>query len=443
MRGLLLRWALHGFPTLAVMAVVMALYLAPTKDDYATALVLALEAVSLLAGRGRQDQWRVLWLLWPLALLGAYAVLLDLGYPQANALPLLVRLHPWGVGMRSDLMNLEVTRSPDGIDRSQNTAGDNFLIETGLAFGFVGLGLYAIFWWRILRIGVSATAQKQRRPVFALLTVVIAMVILRGFVDVLSLGRWYYWIALVGILSGCAFQNSPRLRSSQTTSAPMLKRFLKRLIRGRYNGLNGLDKKIEAYIGYDGGYFVELGANDGVSQSNTLYFEKYRGWRGLLVEPAPHNYLQCRANRSAANSIHCAACVSFAYKAEFVRIAYSNLMSTPLGLATDISDPLAHAQSGRAFLGQSEDIFEYGAVARTLNDLLVTAGAPKSIDFLSLDVEGAELEVLQGVDHGVFRFKFILVECRDFNRMQDFLVAVDYAFVEKLSEQDYLFRSLR
>ncbi len=292
------------------------------------------------------------------------------------------------------------------IDRSQETAGDNFLIESGLAFGFIGLAV----------------------P--------------RGCVDELSYGLWYYWIALVGLLYGCVSQDSPRLHTMSTNPAPMLKRLLKRLIRGRYNGLNGLDKKMEAYIGYDGGYYVELGANDGVSQSNTLYYEKYRGWKGLLVEPAPHNYLQCRANRSAANSIHCAACVSFAYRAEFVRIAYSNLMSTPLGLATDISDPLAHAQSGRAFLGQSEDVFEYGAVARTLNDLLLTAGAPKSIDFLSLDVEGAELEVLQGVDHGVFRFKFILVECRDFNRMQDFLVAVDYAFVEKLSEQDYLFRSL-
>ena len=223
----------------------------------------------------------------------------------------------------------------------------------------------------------------------------------------------------------------------------MFKRLLKRLVRGRYHGLNGLDKKMEAYLDYDGGYFVELGANDGVSQSNTLYYEKYRHWKGLLVEPAPHNYLKCRANRAAATSIHCAACVSFGYEREFVRIAYSNLMSTPLGLTTDILDPMAHARSGRVFLGKTEDVFEYGAVARTLDQLLRESGAPALIDFLSLDVKGADLEVLAGVDHGAFRFKYILVECRDFERMQHYLGAVDYAFVDTLSDHDYLFRSTR
>ena len=221
----------------------------------------------------------------------------------------------------------------------------------------------------------------------------------------------------------------------------MIKRLLKRLLRGKYRGLNQLDKQMEAYLDYDGGYFVELGANDGVSQSNTLYFERYRRWRGLLVEPAPHNYLKCRANRSAENRIHCAACVSFEYDREFVRIAYSNLMSTPMGVSTDIADPLAHARSGRQFLGQAEDVFEYGAVARTLNDLLKESGAPAVVDFLSLDVEGAELEVLRGVDHAAYRFKFILVECRDFNRMDAYLRSVNYAFVKNLSPHDYLFRS--
>ena len=351
--------------------------------------------------------------------------------------------HPFGVGLRPDLMRLEGPGPSDGIDRSDNTAGDNFLIETGLAFGWVGLGLYGIFWWRILRTGTLAAARGRRRGIHALMTVVVGMVVLRSFVDVLSFGLWYYWIAMVGVLYGCVAQDSPRLPTSSNNAGSMLKRFLKRLIRGRYHGLNGLDKKMEAYLGYDNGYFVELGANDGVSQSNTLYYERHRGWKGLLVEPAPHNYLQCRANRSPANSIQCAACVSFGYTGEFVRIAYSNLMSTPLGLATDIADPRAHAQSGRAFLGQSEDVFEYGAVARTLNDLLGVAGAPALIDFLSLDVEGAELEVLQGVDHDAYRFKYILVECRDFQRMQTYLTTVDYVFVEKLSEQDYLFRSAR
>lgn len=218
-----------------------------------------------------------------------------------------------------------------------------------------------------------------------------------------------------------------------------LKNLLKRLLRGKYVGLNQLDRKLEKYVDYDNGYFVELGANDGVTQSNSLYFEKYRNWRGLLIEPAPQNFLKCRKNRASRNSIYCAACVSFEYTQEFVRIAYSNLMSTPVSLESDIQDPRAHAKLGDQFLGNGETVFEFGAVARTLNSLLLDARAPEVIDFLSLDVEGAELEVLKGVDHQAFRFKYLLVECRDFPRLSLYLVSHGYRFVESLSSQDYLF----
>lgn len=124
----------------------------------------------------------------------------------------------------------------------------------------------------------------------------------------------------------------------------MIKKIAKRLLSGKYFALNGLDRKLEKYVEYDNEYFVELGANDGVTQSNSLYFERYRAWRGLLVEPAPQNYIKCVKRRSTRSSIFCAACVSFDYKPEFVRIAYSNLMFTPIGVQSDVVDPRVHAQ---------------------------------------------------------------------------------------------------
>ncbi|OYT96217.1 MAG: hypothetical protein CFE49_08510 [Pseudomonas sp. PGPPP3] len=51
------------------------------------------------------------------------------------------------------------------------------------------------------------------------------------------------------------------------------------------------------------------------------------------------------------------------------------------------------------------------------------------------------MEVLKGVDHEAFRFKFILVECRDFTKLSAYLENKGYRFVEKLSSQDYLFTS--
>ena len=207
----------------------------------------------------------------------------------------------------------------------------------------------------------------------------------------------------------------------------------------RFFGRDRLDEKLLAYLPELNGFFVELGANDGVSQSNTLHFEKFRGWRGVLVEPTPHNYLACRENRSAQNHIFCNACTSFDYKERFVEIVYSNLMSAPVGLESDLEDPVAHAESGKVFLSEHEDIFTFGALARPLNDLLIQADAPRRIDLLSLDVEGAELEVLKGIDHNIFRFRFMCIETRSPDAVRAFCEEKGYQLVEKISDLDYLY----
>lgn len=207
----------------------------------------------------------------------------------------------------------------------------------------------------------------------------------------------------------------------------------------KYWGLHDLDRQIEKYVDFDFGYFVELGANDGKLASNTLYYEKSRNWRGILIEPAPNLFLQCRESRSAENHIVCAACVSFDYKDEFVKIIYSDSMSVSLNVETDIGDPAAHAELGRQFLRPGETVFAFGAIARTLNSILLEAKAPGLIDFLSLDVEGSEIEVLKGVDHEAFRFRYMLIECRDIARLSDYLGPLRYRLVEKFNEHDYLF----
>lgn len=207
----------------------------------------------------------------------------------------------------------------------------------------------------------------------------------------------------------------------------------------RYFSLNKLDQQLEVLLNHDGGFFVELGANDGVTQSNSLYFEKRRGWKGLLVEPVPHNYLKCLKNRSRETAVYCAACVPFDYTNEYVRIAYANLMSAPIDLESDIENPKKHAESGQRFLPRGETVVEFGAIARPLNELLIDCKAPPVIDFLSLDVEGAELGVLQGIDHSKFRFRYMVIESRDVERIASFLATHHYKHVRNLSQHDYLF----
>ena len=89
--------------------------------------------------------------------------------------------------------------------------------------------------------------------------------------------------------------------------------FLK-LKNKNYFGFKKLDKKLLEYLNYDNGFYVELGAADGITQSNTRYFEKNLGWRGILIEPEINNFNKCKKNRSKNNFFINKACVGFDYK---------------------------------------------------------------------------------------------------------------------------------
>ena len=201
----------------------------------------------------------------------------------------------------------------------------------------------------------------------------------------------------------------------------------------------GMDKILESLLPHRNGFYVELGANDGALASNTYYFELKKGWKGVLIEPSPNLYLSCLKRRGEKNHVFCNACVPFDYEDEFVLMRYSDSMTISKNLNLDIGDEDDFIASGNKHLLPGESSFEFGAKAATLDDLLKKANAPRLIDFLSLDVEGAELAVLQGIDFSHFNFKYILVECRDIDRLLNFLLPLGYALKEKITHHDYLF----
>lgn len=219
-------------------------------------------------------------------------------------------------------------------------------------------------------------------------------------------------------------------------------RYLRENFRSR-RGINKLSTRIMAYLNYGDGFYVELGANDGISQSNTLYLEKNLNWRGVLVEPNNKNYLKCVQNRSELNAIFHNACVSFNYKKKFVNFLYADLMSISLDLESDISDPYVHQKIGLNFLPDDTSDLRFVAPAATLNKLLIEAKAPSLIDLLVLDVEGAEIEVLEGIDHRMFKFKYMCIESRNAQRLFEYLNPLGYVLKEKLTEQDYLYSALK
>jgi len=202
-------------------------------------------------------------------------------------------------------------------------------------------------------------------------------------------------------------------------------------------GLDGLDQRLAKRVTKKRGFYVELGANDGVAQSNTLFLELTRGWTGLLIEPVSETYIKLIRNRSSSrNHLVHAACVSSLRHSRTVEIAVNGLMSTPMVDFTDIHDIRSHFSWSET----QHEIITERVVAKTLTEILGEVFAPQYIDLLSLDVEGGELEVLQGVDFSQITIEWILVETRSSREMEQFLGALGYELIEKMSHHDYLFR---
>ena len=211
--------------------------------------------------------------------------------------------------------------------------------------------------------------------------------------------------------------------------------------RKTYYGHHELDKKLKKYLNYKNGFFVELGANDGVRQSNTLYFEKNLDWNGVLVEPIKKKYLKCLKFRSNKNYFFNNACVSFNYKDNKIKMIYSDLMSSISGKEIyNKVDAKKHAYDGKQYLNKNEDIEEVWVDTKTLNNIFEEINAPKLMDFLSLDVEGSEIEVLNGINFLTYNFKFILIESRDDEEIKKYLINKKYNFLEKISKRDLLFK---
>lgn len=175
--------------------------------------------------------------------------------------------------------------------------------------------------------------------------------------------------------------------------------------------MNGLDRQLARYVRKRKGIFVEAGANDGVRQSNTLYFEKYKGWTGLLIEAMPELAERCRINRPKC-LVENAALVAGDYRHTHIDLHYRDLMSVVKGAIADADREKQHLVAGEAFMKQGDEPRTISVRACTLSSILEKHHMTR-VDLLSLDVEGYETEVLRGLDFERHQPRFMLLEVRE------------------------------
>lgn len=146
------------------------------------------------------------------------------------------------------------------------------------------------------------------------------------------------------------------------------------------------------------GFFVEIGATDGILFSNTWLLEKSLGWKGLCVEPNPDFYGKLKENRSCIVSGDCIAGES-GREVEFI-------------LADEFGGISAYCQDMHD--GRRQAFRDCGKTMTvqtvSLEEFLRKHNAPRTIDYLSLDTEGSEYEILRNFPFSDWNIQLITVE---------------------------------
>ncbi len=146
-------------------------------------------------------------------------------------------------------------------------------------------------------------------------------------------------------------------------------------------------------------YFVEFGATDGVSLSNTWMLEKILGWKGILAEPARVWHERLQLNRSCSVDLRCVSDQT-GKQVEFLEVDSPELSA--VAQFADSGDWLSQIRLSRSS--------GYTVETVSLNDLLDFHVAPQEIGYLSVDTEGSEYAILSSFDFGRRIIRVITVE---------------------------------
>lgn len=176
-----------------------------------------------------------------------------------------------------------------------------------------------------------------------------------------------------------------------------------------------------------GGFFVEFGAADGVALSNSYLLEKEFGWSGILCEPSRSWHEDLEKNRSCTVDARCV------YSKTGELISFSENYIGELSGITEFSGDGHHGILDRT-------ITSYQVETISLLDLLKSHNAPNHIEFLSVDTEGSEFEILNAFDFSKHTFGAICVEhnyLENRSKVKNLLEANGYRQVyRELSEFD-------
>lgn len=181
-----------------------------------------------------------------------------------------------------------------------------------------------------------------------------------------------------------------------------------------YRSAQGQDRWLNdnVFKGLRNGFFIEMGALDGVTNSNSYFFEKTLSWSGVLIEPNEASYNLIKNHRT---SLAINKCV---YNGDFVSFFEKK------GHSGIVDKNLDNC------LSKKEISLSNKIKSITILDALLISKSPKTIEYFSLDVEGAEEEIIKSFPFEDYLVKAFTIE-RATDEIYDILYRENYCLVRK------------
>ena len=168
------------------------------------------------------------------------------------------------------------------------------------------------------------------------------------------------------------------------------------------------------------GFFVDFGATDGITLSNSYLLEKEYGFNGILAEPNPRQRKNIKSIRSAIVEEHCVW-------------AESGLTLSFLDVGDHSTLEKFSSQDLHSEKRKNQKIFMVETIS--LTDMLCKYDAPNLIDYLSIDTEGSEFDILSSHDFSKYMFKVITVEHNyELQREQIFNLLTQHGYQRKFED---------
>jgi FkbM family methyltransferase len=146
-----------------------------------------------------------------------------------------------------------------------------------------------------------------------------------------------------------------------------------------------------------GGYFVEFGAASGVDKSNSYLLEKQFGWNGIVAEPARQWHASVKSSRNCNIETDCV------WRESNATLSFLEAAGGEYSTIESYSDADFHRNRRKGGA-------KYDVKTISLLDLLDKYQAPKIVDYLSIDTEGSEYEILSSFDFSRHQFRVITCE---------------------------------